>query len=304
MTISIFSITSDFVAEIGDVDLSQSLTPSEIDEIKQAFWHYAVLIFPEQNLTEQQQLAFAQHIGPLETNLFAVNKSAKFRLTPDLIDISNLTPNNEIWGEQSRMRRFNLGNRLWHTDSSFKHLPARASLLYALVIPPIGGHTEFADLRAAYDALSQDMKRRLDGLVAEHSLAYSRAKTGFEDFTEAEQTTLPPVPQVVARTIPENGRKSLYIASHVGRIVGMPEEEGHALIDALLAHATQRQFVYTHRWRVHDLVMWDNRCTMHRGAAFDDLRWRREMHRATVSDIANTCEQEKLDQLDQLDQLA
>jgi alpha-ketoglutarate-dependent 2,4-dichlorophenoxyacetate dioxygenase len=296
MAISIYPITSRFIAEIGDVDLSQPLSPSEVNEIKQAFWDYGVLIFPGQNLTEEQHLAFAQHIGPLESNLFRVNPNAKFRLsqTPDLIDVSNLTLNNEIWGAQSRMRQFNLGNRLWHTDSSFKYLPARASLLYALEIPPVGGHTEFADLRAAYDALPEDMKRRLDGLVAEHSLAHSRAKTGFADFTEAEQTTLPPVPQVLVRTIPENGRKSLYIASHAGRIRGMSEKEGSVLLDELLAHATQRQFVYTHRWRVHDLVMWDNRCTMHRGADFDDLRWKREMHRATVSDIANTCEQEKL----------
>ena len=136
MTISIFPITSGFVAEIGDVDLSQPLSAAEVDAIKQAFWDYAVLIFPEQDLTEQQQLVFAQHIGPLETNLFAVNKNAKFRLASNLIDVSNLTLNNEIWGEQSRMRQFNLGNRLWHTDSSFKYLPARASLLYARTIPP------------------------------------------------------------------------------------------------------------------------------------------------------------------------
>jgi len=293
MAITISAMTPGFAAEIGDVDLSQPLTAEEVAAIKQAFWDYGVLIFPGQELTEQQQLDFARYIGPLESNLFAINKNAKFRLPPDLIDISNLTPNNEIWGEQSRMRRFNLGNRLWHTDSSFKYLPARASLLYALVIPPVGGHTEFADLRAAYDALSPDMKRRLDGLVAEHSLTYSRAKTGFADFTDAEQTTLPPVPQVVVRTLPENRRRSLYIASHIGRIRGMAEEEGRALVETLLAHATQRQFVYTHRWRVHDLVMWDNRCTMHRGTDFDDLRWVREMHRATVSDVANTCEQEK-----------
>jgi alpha-ketoglutarate-dependent 2,4-dichlorophenoxyacetate dioxygenase len=295
MTIRIFPITPGFAAEIGDVDLSQPLIQAEVDVIKQAFWDYAVLIFPEQDLTEQQHLAFAQYIGPLETNIVTLNKNAQLRLTPDLVDISNLTVKNEIWGEQSRMRRFQLGNRLWHTDSSFKYLPARASLLYARTIPPIGGHTEFADLRAAYEALPENLKCRLNGLVAEHALAYSRAKTGFADFTEAEQTNLPPVPQVVVRTIPETGRKSLYIASHIGRIWGMPEEESCALIDALLAHATQRQFVYTHRWRVHDLVMWDNRCTMHHGTDYDDLRWTRDMHRATVSDIANTCEQEKLD---------
>ena len=156
----------------------------------------------------------------------------------------------------------------------------------------IGGHTEFADLRAAYDALSEEKKRSLVGLVAEHALANSRARIGFSNFTEAERTNLPPVLQVIMRTIPESGRKSLYIASHAGRILGVPEEQGRALIDELLAHATRRQFVYTHRWRTHDLVMWDNRCTLHRGTDFDDLRWVRDMHRATVSDVANTCEQE------------
>lgn len=292
MAITISPMTSGFVAEIGDVDLSQSLTPSEVDAIKQAFWDYAVLIFPEQDLSEQRHLAFAQHFGPLETNPLTFNKDAKFRLPPELIDISNFNEKNEIWEERSRRRLFNLGNQFWHTDSSFKYLPARASLLYALTVAPIGGHTEFADLRAAYAALSEDMKRRLNGLVAEHALAYSRARAGFHDFTETERTNLPPVPQVVVRTIPETGRKSLYIASHAGRILGMPEEQSRALLDDLSAHATQRQFVYTHRWRGHDLVMWDNRCTMHRGTGFDDLRWTREMHRATVSDIANTREQE------------
>jgi alpha-ketoglutarate-dependent 2,4-dichlorophenoxyacetate dioxygenase len=292
MAITISPVTPGFVAEIGDVDLSQPLTPSQVEAIKQAFWDYAVLIFPEQDLAEEDHLAFARHFGLLETNPLSFNKDEKFRLLPELIDISNFNEKNEIWEERSRKRLFNLGNQFWHTDSSFKYLPARASLLYALTVAPIGGHTEFADLRAAYEALSEELKQRLNGLVAEHALAYSRAKIGFDDFTEAERVQLPPVPQVVVRTIPESGRKSLYIASHAGRILGMPEEQGRALIDALTAHATQRQFIYTHRWRVHDLVMWDNRCTMHRGTGFDDLRWTRQMHRATVSDIANTCEQE------------
>ncbi len=250
MAITVFPMTASFAAEIGDVDLSRPLDPAEVASIKQAFWDYAVLIFPGQELTEEQHVDFARYFGPLETSIAALNPDAKLRLRTDLADISNLDAQSEIWGEKSRVRMLQLANRLWHTDSSFKYLPARASLLYARTIPPIGGHTEFADLRAAYDALDEDLKRRLEGLVAEHALAFSRARTGFSGFTEAERKNLPPVPQVMARTIPENGRKSLYIASHAGRIVGMPEDEGRALIDQLIAHATQRQFVYTHRWRV------------------------------------------------------
>jgi alpha-ketoglutarate-dependent 2,4-dichlorophenoxyacetate dioxygenase len=173
-------------------------------------------------------------------------------------------------------------------------VPARVSLLYARSVPPVGGHTEFADERAAYDALPESMKRRLESLVAEHSILYSRAQLGFSDFSDEERRAMPPAPQAVVRTIPESGRKSLYLASHAGRIFGMPEAEGRALIDELIAHATQRQFVYTHRWRVHDLVMWDDRCTMHHGTLFDDLRWKRDLQRATVRDVANSCEQERI----------
>ena len=294
MGISIFPVTESFAAEIGDVDLSAPLAPAELAAIKQAFWNYAVLIFPAQNLTEQQHLDFAACFGPLETSVAALNGKARLRLRADLADVSNLNSRNEIWGKDSRTRMIQLGNRLWHTDSSFKHLPARASLLYARQIPPIGGHTEFADLRAAYDALPDEFKARLEGLVAEHSLANSRLRTGFTNFTDAERAGLPPVPQLIVRTLPETNRKTLYIASHAGRIFGLPDADGRALIDQLIEHATQRRFVYIHRWRVGDLVMWDDRCTMHRGAEFDDLRWTRDMQRATVSDIANSCEQESV----------
>ena len=210
----------------------------------------------------------------------------------EFADISNLSAEGRIWGETSRQRMYKAGNRLWHTDSSFKRLPSLCSLLYASTVVPIGGHTEFADQRAAYDALPQSMKARLQGLVAEHWIVHSRRRSGFHEFNEDEMKRLPPVPQVVVRTLPESGRKSLFVASHAGRIYGMPDAEGRALIDELIAHVTQRQFVYTHRWRPHELVMWDNRCTMHRGTEYDDLRWVREMRRVTVSDVANTCEQE------------
>ncbi|HEX4210730.1 MAG TPA: TauD/TfdA family dioxygenase [Candidatus Binataceae bacterium] len=290
MAITIFPVTEHFAAEIGYIDLSNPLAESDVAAIKQAFWDYAVLIFPDQNLTEEQHLAFASYIGPLEISIAALNQG-KLRLRPELADVSNLNRHNEIWHDTSRLRGLGAGNLLWHTDSSFKYLPARASLLYARSIPPVGGHTQFADMRAAYDALPDATKRRLEGLVAEHSIITSRERIGFTNFTEQERGNLPAVPQVLVRTLPENRRRSLYLASHAGRIVGMPDGEGRALIDDLIAHATQPQFVYTHRWRPHDLVMWDDRCTMHRGRRFDDLRWVRDLHRATVSDIANSCEQ-------------
>jgi alpha-ketoglutarate-dependent 2,4-dichlorophenoxyacetate dioxygenase len=291
MALTIQPVTPDFAAEIGDIDLSQPLEAADVATIKQAFWKYAVLIFPEQQLATDQHLRFAENFGPLETTIGVYRKDAPLRVRAEIADVSNLNHKNDIWGRESRLRMFQMANRIWHTDSSFKRLPARASLLYARSIPPIGGHTEFADERAAYDALPEAMQRRLSGLVAEHSIFNSRARLGFTNFTDEERRELPPVPQVVVRTIAENGRKSLYVASHAGRIFGLPEQEGRALIDELIAHATQRQFVYTHRWRVHDLVMWDDRCTMHRGTEFDDLRWQRDMQRATVSDVANSCEQ-------------
>jgi len=292
MAVTVCPVTPTFAAEIGDVDLSAPIEPSDVVAIKEAFTKYAVLIFPDQHLSQDQHLDFARLFGPLETTIALYRKEEPLRLRPEFADVSNLSHDNEVWGKESRQRLFQLGNRLWHTDSSFKRLPARASLLYARSIPPIGGHTEFADERAAYDALPEETKRRLGSLVAEHSIFNSRARLGFSNFSDEERRQMPPVPQVLVRTIPESGRKSLYLASHAGRIFGLPEQEGRALIDELVAHATQRQFVYTHRWRVHDLVIWDDRCTMHRGTEFDDLRWKRDVQRATVSDVANSCEQE------------
>jgi alpha-ketoglutarate-dependent 2,4-dichlorophenoxyacetate dioxygenase len=292
MSILICPVTPDFVAEIGDVDLAAPLTEADLEAIKAAFWKYAVLIFPDQRLSAEHHLAFARHFGPVETDRVLDEKVTPQRLDNQFADISNLAPDGTIWADDSRQRIYKAGNRLWHTDSSFKYRPGLASLLYAHAVAPLGGHTQFADQRAAYDALPDATKRKLRGLVAEHSIATSRKRAGFTGFTAEEARRLPPVPQALTRTIPESGRKSLYVASHAGRIFGMGDEEGRALIDQLIAHVTQRQFVHTHRWRPRDLVMWDNRCTMHRGTDYDDLRWVRDMQRATVSDVANTCEQE------------
>ena len=285
--ISVYPVTPQFAAEIGEVDLSQPLGAETLDEVRAAFARYAVVIFPAQNLTGDQHLEFAALFGPLERSIQVALKGEKLRITERLADIANMDADGKVWKADSRLRQFQMGNRLWHTDSSFKAPTAYTSMLYARSIPPIGGHTEFADLRAAYDALPAARKQQIAGLIAQHSIMFSRAKLGFTEFTDTERANFAPVRRPLIRTIPQSGRQSLYLASHVGHIEGMPDAEATALMQELTEFATQRQFVYTHRWRVGDLVMWDNRCTMHRGTEFDDTRWPRDMQRATTSDGAD-----------------
>ena len=291
MSISIYPVTPDFAAEIGDVDLTQPLSTEDCAAIKAAFWQYAVLVFPAQEINSDQHVAFASQFGPMEPNINSyADEIKKERIDNRVSDVSNLDQDNQILPAQSRKRQSGLANRLWHTDSSFRHVPALTSLLYSRQVAPIGGHTQFADLRAAYDALPASMQQRLDGLIAEHSIFHSRASIGFTDYSERERAALPGAKQLMVRTIPESGRRSLYLAAHAFRIEGMADTEAQQLIAELMAHATQRQFIHTHRWRQNDLVMWDNRCTMHRGTEYDERRWKRDMHRATVSDVGNTRE--------------
>lgn len=291
MAITVQPITPTFGAEVGDVVLGRPLAAADLADIRAAFTKFAVLVFPDQQFDDDSQLDFARNFGPLETTVFKARKEHKLRLHENMADVGNLDAENRILAANDRQRLYNLGNRLWHTDSSFKRLPAYCSMLHARSIPPLGGQTEFADMRAAYDALPEATRRRIAGLVAEHSIMHSRAKLGFGDFDESEREAFKPVPQVMERRLQDSGRMSLYIASHIGAIRGMADAEAKALLDELTAHATQRQFVYSHRWRVNDLVIWDDRCTMHRGMEFDDQRYVRDMRRATVSDVAPTCEQ-------------
>jgi alpha-ketoglutarate-dependent 2,4-dichlorophenoxyacetate dioxygenase len=272
MSIAIVPMTPSFAAEVGDLDLRQPLADEDLQAVRDAFAVYAVLVFPGQELSGEQHLAFAAHFGPVERTVDAM-AGKKLRVTQGISDVSNLNAENSIWKTDDRWREFQMtANRLWHTDSSFKAPSGSASLLYARSIPPIGGNTEFADLRAAWDTLPMATKLRVKDLVAEHSLLYSRKRIGFTNFTEAEMKAFAPVWRPLVRTVPESGRESLYLASHIGGIRGLADEETEALLKELTAHATQRQFVYVHRWRVGDLVLWDNRCTMHRGTAYDDLR--------------------------------
>ena len=284
-------IHTDFAAEVFDIDLSKKLSNEDINSIKEAFWKHAVLVFPDQNLSLDQHVDFATLFGPIEMNINTYQEEVKkHRFDYRVSDISNLDEEDNILSENSRKRMSGLANRLWHTDSIFRHTPALASALYALTIVPIGGKTEFADTRAAWDALPDVMKNKIEKLIVEHSIFHSRAKIGFTNFTEKERAALPPSRQVLIRTIPENQRKALYIASHAMRIIGMSDHEGATLLDELMTHATQSQFVYSHRWRVGDLVIWDNRCTLHRGTDYDEKRFKRDMRRATVSDVGNSVE--------------
>ena len=208
-----------------------------------------------------------------------------------LNDISNLDETGKLLAADDRRRMFALGNRLWHSDSSFKRVPAKYSMLHARAVPPSGGNTEFADMRAAWDALPEDRRAALRGLVTEHSLIYSRGQLGFEDYTPEERAKFAPVPQRLVRRHAGSGRETIYLSSHIGQIQGWPRPEAMMLIRDLVEHATQRGFVYSHAWSPHDLVVWDNRCTMHRGTAYDDRRHPRDMRRVTLSDSAPTLEQ-------------
>ena len=272
-----------FAAALGGVDLRRPVPPADRGEIVAALDRYAVVVLPGPVLDDEQQIAFSRQLGTLAVALNhgrKVGQSA--RLRPELFDISNLDEQEAILEATDRRRQWREGDRLWHTDRSFIDADTTYSLLSARVIPPEGGDTEFADMRAAYDALDAAMKRRLEGLKAEHSVWYSRALTGGTNFRADEIRTMPPVAQPLVRVHPGSGRRSLVLASHASHIVGWPLAEGRALLAELTAFATEPRFVYRHRWQDGDLVIWDNRCTMHRGTKYDDVSHRRDLRRTTV----------------------
>ena len=280
-----------FAAEVHGLDLRTPPGPSLVQAIHAAMDQYAVLVFPDQRLDDDQQMAFGEALGPLEQSLGVVD-AHKHRLKHhQMADISNLDLDGNLLPSDDRRRMFNLGNRLWHSDSSFKPTPAKYSMLHGRVVPPEGGNTEFADMRAAWEALPAPMQAKIRDLVCEHSLIFSRAQLGFAEYTEAERAAFAPVPQRLVRWHPGSQRHSIYLSAHIGRIQGWPTPEAMALIRDLTEFATQRDFVYAHRWRPFDLVMWDNRTTMHRARAFEDQTHPRDMRRVTLTDVAPTLEQ-------------
>ena len=277
-----------FAAEAEGLDLTRPLSATDVAAIHAAMDVHAVLVFHEQKLDDEQQLAFTRSLGEIEHAIgTSLRGPDELRLPTTFADVSNLDKNQHVFARDDRRRLFGLGNRLWHSDSSFKVVPAKYSLLHARSVPSRGGNTEFADMRAAYDALDEETTQEIEDLICEHSQIFSRQQLGFTDFTNEERERFKPVRQRLVRTHPTTGRKSLYLASHAGGIVGWPVPEARAFLRDLVEHATQRQFVYAHRWRVNDLVMWDNRVTMHRARPFP-AHEPRDLRRTTLAGDAPT----------------
>ena len=291
MALAIRQLQTHFVGEVSGLDLRVPLTREQAAEVEAAMDKYAVLVFHGQDLTDEQQLAFALNFGEREkARGGTVTRKEDYRLTTGLNDVSNLGKDHRPLARDDRTRLFNLGNQLWHSDSSFRAIPAKYSILSGRIVVDKGGNTEFADMRAAYDALDDKTKALCEPLVCEHSLMYSRGALGFPDFTEDERAMFRPVRQALVRTHPKSGRKSLYLASHAGTIIGWPVPEARAFLRDLNEDATRPENVYVHKWRQFDLVMWDNRQTMHRVRRFDDSKVR-DMRRTTVAGDAPTTEQ-------------
>jgi alpha-ketoglutarate-dependent 2,4-dichlorophenoxyacetate dioxygenase len=269
-----------FGVEIHDLDVKRA-DEATFQAVVDAFNDHSVLLFRRQSLTDDEQIAFSRRFGPLEVTIRSINSQA--RTLPEIANLANVDAEDQIIPAGDKRNLFNAGNQMWHTDSSFKRIPALASLLSGREVPPEGGETQYASMRVAYERLPADLKTFLENKVAVHSFEYSRGLVGDELLTPEHAAQVPPVPQALVRANPANRRKAYYVASHACEIVGMPTGEARALIRDLLERATRPELVYTHRWQPGDLVMWDNRCTLHRGRPWDENKYRRVMHRTTVA---------------------
>jgi alpha-ketoglutarate-dependent 2,4-dichlorophenoxyacetate dioxygenase len=287
-------IQPEFAAEATGIDLSQPMDNATIRAVWDAIDRYSVLVFHGQRLTDVQLRDFAAAFGPLEIGRAAARPGPRRIAIPQIGDISNLDVNNQVRALDDRRRLDSLGNRLWHTDASYMPVPVVLGMLHAVTLPPPSpfgnGETEFADMRAAYDALSPATKTAIADLIIEHDVFWSRGQIGFTEFPQGERDQYPPSPQRLVRTHPGSKRKTLYLSAHASHVVGWPKADGRLLLLDLNAHATQPQFVYRHTWRLGDVVIWDNRCTMHRGRPHDE-RQARDLRRATTLDTGSTLEE-------------
>jgi alpha-ketoglutarate-dependent 2,4-dichlorophenoxyacetate dioxygenase len=277
-----------FAVEVKGYNAVGPITDEMVEFLEDTMAQYAVVVLPNQELTDDQQIEFAGYFGPRETPASAAsgNKQPVYRLPKYLFDASNLGIDNEILPEDHPRRAMRNGDRLWHTDSSFNPLPTKWSMLHGRIIPPDGGDTEFADTRAAYDDLEEEVKAQMENLVVEHSLWHSRRKGGFDDVTPAHEQSLPPAYHKLVRVNPRSGRKCFITGAHARYIPGLSEDGSEDMLQALTNFATQEKYIYVHKWRTNDLVIWDNRCTLHRGTPYDDITHKRDMRRTTIDEFA------------------
>ena len=280
-----------FAAEVEAFDMREPLTEALAAEIEAAMNRYAVLVFHGQSLTSEQQLAFTRWFGPLDLGRKKAVKTGSRLAEEEMVDLSNLDENGYVFDRNHRKILSNMGTRLWHTDSSYKRPAAKFSILSAHAVPPSGGETEYADMRAAYDALPDALRSECEGRFAEHWVHHSRSTLGFEPTAEEIKAAMPPVRWPLIRTHSGSGRKLIYIGAHARQVIGLSVPEGRILLRDLLEHATQRQFVYQHKWQVGDVVIWDNRAVLHRGCRYD-LSFPRDIRRTTTEDMASLNEPE------------
>ena len=292
MAVSFRKLTENFVAEVSGVDMVAGVRDADVSTIVDLFNEYSVLIFHDQKINDEQQIRFSRRFselgkfGGLEKTVIQ-NVGAG----TEIADVSNIDPDTKkIIPPTDKRMKFNSGNEMWHTDSSFKRIPATASLLSGREVPPIDGDTEFCTQRAAYADLSEEMCSRIEPLISIHDFTYSRGLIDPTLMTDAQKSQTPAVPHAVVRINPANGRKNFYAGAHASHIRGWPVEEGRALLRELTAFVAQPQYTYAHKWRDNDLVIWDNRCCLHRGRPWDKARYRRVMHRTTVAGIGPTAE--------------
>lgn len=280
MEFTVRRLTPNVGAEISGLDLSRPLDPETMARVRKVWLENVVVVLPEQSIDDDQQIAFSRQVGELEMiNMSALQLPGR----PEIYAATNLNENDDFMAPDHPVMQVNHDNRKWHSDSSFKRVPAMASLLHARIVPPVGGDTAYANMAAAYEALSDDVKAKINGLVVVHNFYWSRRDVKVTAFTDAETMAIPPVRHPLVRRHPETGRQALFVGAHAESIEGMEWEEGRELIDSLNEHATQPRFVYQHAWRVGDLVWWDNRAALHRGMPFDISRYKRRMHRTTVA---------------------
>ena len=282
MEFQVRPLTPKIGAEITGLDITQPISEATMAAVRKVWLDNVIAVFPGQQVDDDQHIAFSRRFGELELiNMSALQMDGK----PEIFEATNLDRDNEIMVDDNPVLAINRGNQKWHSDSSFKRVPADGSMLNAYIVPgpDDGGETEFANMAAAYEALDDDMKAKCDGLVVIHDFYWSRRDINERAFTQAERDAIPPVRHPLVRVHPETGRKAIYVGSHAREIEGMDFDEGRELIDFLIEHGTQAAFTYAHKWQVGDLVLWDNRSALHRGMAFDDTTIKRRLHRTTLA---------------------